>query len=356
MRASNCKRISGILLSCAIGSIVVSAAQADVIIEERMSVQGAGLMKMANMSGRTITKISKDRARTDSDLTFESALLRTFSGGAGQSSEIVRLDQDKIYTLDPKDRTYTETTFAEQRAQMQQVLEQMEKAQQSQRQAVSGVDESQCEWSEPKTEVNRTGETATIAGYRAERLTITATQSCRDKSTGQVCDFGITLDSWLAPEFEASSEATAYQRAYAEKLGFNAAASKDFAQRAESMFGQYKDMWKEVAAKTKDMEGYPVKSSFGLGVGGAQCQSAQQTQAAGGPAEAPSIGQALGGALGGLLGRKKAPEPAAAATPPPTMNGLMPLMTVTTELVSVNRGAIAANEFEVPADFKKKAQ
>jgi hypothetical protein len=356
MRAHNCKNISGILLSCAIGSIVVSAAHADVIIEERMSVQGAGLMKMANMSGRTVTKISKDRARTDSDLKFESALLRTF-GGSGQSTEIVRLDQDKIYTLDPKARTYTETTFAEQRAQMQQVLEQMEKAQQSQRQAVSGVDESQCEWSEPKTEVNRSGETATIAGYRAERLTITATQSCRDKSTGQVCDFGLTLDSWIAPDFEASSEATAYQRAYAEKIGFNAAASKDFAQRAESMFGTYEDMWKEVAAKTKDLEGYPVKSSFGLAVGGPQCQSAQQTQAAGGPAEPPSIGQALGGALGGLLGRKKAPEPAAAAsTPPPAPNGLMPLMTVTTELVSVNKGTIAANEFEVPADFKKKAQ
>lgn len=356
MHASNSWSISKVLLSCAIGTVLASAAHADVTIEERMSVQGAGMMKMANMSGTTVTKISKDRARSDSNLKFESALMRTLGGGAGQSSEIVRLDQDKIYSLDVNEKTYTETTFAEQRARMQQAMEQMEKAQGSQQQSTSGIDESQCEWSEPKADVKRSGETATIAGYDAERVIVSATQSCKDKSTGQVCDFGLTLDTWVAPKFEASSEATAYQRAYAEKLGLGAAASRDFAERAQSMFGRYESMWKEVAAKTKDLQGYPVKSSFGLGVGGPQCQSAQQAQAAGGPPSPPSIGEAIGGAFGGLLGRKKTPEPAPASTPPASANGMMSLMTVTTELVSVNNASIAADSFEVPAGFKKETR
>jgi hypothetical protein len=121
------------------------------------------------------------------------------------------------------------------------------------------------------------------------------------------------------------------------------------------MFGRYKGIWTEVGAKMRDVKGYPVKASFGLGVGGPQCQSTQQTQAAGGPQSPPSIGGALGGALGGMF-KKKQPEaqPQPQAAPPQTMpGGLMPLMTMSTELVSISRDAVAPQTFELPADYKK---
>jgi len=339
------------ILISAIASAASAAAHADVTLEERMSVGGAGLMTMANMSGTSKTMIAADRARTESNLRFESGMMRALARGAGQSTQIVRLDQDKIYTLDPNKKTYTETTFAETRAQMQEAMDAQRKAQASQQQATSGVDESQCEWSEPKGEVKRTGEKALIAGHTAERVTITATQSCKDNKTGQVCDFGLALDQWLAPNFEAADETIAYHRAYAEKLGLGAASSRDFAERAEAMFGRYQGIWKEIALKMSDVQGYPVKSSIGLGVGGPQCQSTQETQAAGGPQSPLSIG----GALGGMFGRKKEPAQPAAATPPATMpGGLMPLMTVSTELLSVTKGAVSPAMFEIPSDFKKK--
>lgn len=344
---------SRVLLSCGVAAALMTAAQADVTIEERVSIGGAGMMKMINMNGNTLTTIAGDRARTDSNLQFESGMMRALARGAGQSTEIVRLDQDKLYSLDTKKKTYTETTFAARRAEMQQAMEQMQKSQASQQQATSGVDESQCEWSEPKADVQKTGEKALIGGFQAERVTVTATQSCKDKKTGQVCDFGLSLDQWIAPGFEASAETVAYQRAYAEKLGLNAAASRDFAERAESMFGRYKGMWTEVAAKMRDVKGYAVKSSFGLGVGGPQCQSTQQAQASGGSSGAPSIGGALGGALGGLFGKKKEAAPAATTPAPAMPGGLMPLMTMSTELVSVNTGAVNPQSFEVPAGFKK---
>lgn len=344
------------VLIMAVAGVLAGAAHADVTIEERMSVGGAGMMTMANMSGTSKTMIAGDRARTESNLRFESGMMRALARGAGESTQIVRLDQDKIYTLDPNKKTYTETTFAETRAQMEQAMEAQRKAQASQQQATSGVDESQCEWSEPKAEVKRTGEKAMIAGHSAERVTITATQSCKDKKTGQVCDFGLALDQWLAPGLEASEETIAYHRAYAEKLGLGAASSRDFAERAEAMFGRYQGIWKEIAVKMRDVQGYPVKSSIGLGVGGPQCQSTQQVQAQGGPQSPPSIGGAIGGALGGMFGRKKQPEqPAAAATPPATLpGGLMPMMTVSTELISVTTGSVSPALFEIPADFKKK--
>ncbi len=346
---------SRLLSCCVVGVLVGAAAQADVTMQERMTLSGAGMMKMANMNGTTTTVISGDRARTESNMQFESAMMRTFARNAGNHVEIVRLGEDKIFSLDTKKKTYTETTFAEQRARMQQAMDQMNKGQASQQQATSGVDESECEWSDPKSEVKRTGEKALVGGFQAERVTITATQSCRNKQNGQVCDFGLALDQWIAPGFEASSEAQKYQLAYAEKLGLGAASSRDFAERAQSMFGRYKGIWSELGTKMAELnlKGYAVKSSFGLGVGGPQCQSTQETQAQGGPQSPPSIGGALGGALGGMF-KKKQEQPQAAAAPPPTMaGGLMPLMTMSTELVSISRDAAAPQSFEVPTDYKK---
>lgn len=343
------------LLGGAIAAVFTMTAQADVTIEERMSISGAGLMKMANMNGTTTTRISGQRARTDSNLQFESGLMRTLARGVGESTEIVRLDQDKMYSVNNNKKTYSETTFAEQRARFEQTTNQMRDAQAQQQRATSGVDESQCEWSEPKADVQRSGEQATIAGFQAERVTVTATQSCKLKDSDQVCDFGLVLDQWVAPDFTASAEAQAYQRAFAEKLGLGATASRDFAERAESMFGAYEGLWKEIATKMRDVNSYPVRLSFGLGVGGPQCQNTQQMQAAGGQQSPTSIGGALGGALGGLFGKKKAPAPEAAVPVAPLPNGLMPLMSMSTELISVSNDSIDPQSFEPPAGYKKVA-
>lgn len=344
------------LLAGAIAAVLTCAAQADVTIQERMFITGAGLMKMANMNGTTTTMIAGQRARTESNLQFESGLMRTFARGVGESTDIVQLDQDKMISLDNKKKTYTETTFAETRAQMQKISQQMQEAQAAQQKGTSGVDDSQCEWSDPKAEVQRTGEKATIAGFQAERVTVIGTQSCKDKSTGQVCDFGLVMDQWVSPDFAQSGEAQAYQRAFAEKLGMNPGGSKDFAERAQSMFGRYQGLWSEVANKMRDVKGYPVKLSFNLGVGGPQCQSTQQTQAANGPSASPTnIGEAIGGALGGMFGKKKSAPPPETAMPTQLPGGLMSLMGMSNELVSVTNNSVDPQSFEVPAGYKKVA-
>ncbi len=231
----------------------------------------------------------------------------------------------------------------------------MQEGQAAQSKGTSGVDESQCEWLPAKSEVKRTGERSSIAGFSAEHVVVTASQPCRDKSSGQICEFGLTVDQWLAADFKESAETLRYQKAYAEKLGLNASGSRDFAERAQAMFGRYEGIWKEVAVKMADLKGYPVKSSFGLGVGGPQCQSAQQAQSSGGGGGGgASVGGAVLQGLGGMFNRKKNAEPQPAATPAPTStNGLVNLMTVGTELVAVKADAAPAGTFEVPAGYKR---
>jgi hypothetical protein len=336
-------KILGILLC-------VAAAHADVTIEEAVRVEGAGLMSMANMSTQTTTRISGNRSRIDSNMRADSGLVRMFAGGP--TAEIVLLEQDTSYRLDLKKKRYTQTSLAEQRARMEQAMAQTQQAQQSQRQSASGVDEAQCVWSEPKSSVRKTGEKALIATFQAERVTITATQACTDKQTGQVCEFGLVLDQWLTPNFPAADESLAFHRAYAHKMGFNAAASRDFGERAETMFGGYKGIWGKVAAELKGVKGYPVKSMFALGVGGPQCRTA--------PSAAPppqsgtaAAGRAIGSAIGSMFGKKKPDQPAAQPAAPPTIaDGLIPLMSVSSELLSAQVGAVNADQFEVPANFK----
>src|SRR5215208_6299097 len=136
---------AGSVLGCAI-------AQADITLEERLSVEGAGLMRMANMAGTTKTTIAGDRSRIESDLQMQSRLVRMVARGVGgPTADIVRLDEGKVYQLDLKKKQYTESTFAEMRTKLEAAQQQAQQA--GGQTTPTPLDESECEWSEPKAEV-----------------------------------------------------------------------------------------------------------------------------------------------------------------------------------------------------------
>ena len=261
------------------GLLVAAAAQADVTIENTISVEGVGMMAVGNMSGTTRTSIAGDKSRTDSTIQMKSRLVRMLAHNAtGPSAEIVRLDDDKIYHLNINKKEYTETTFEQMRSNMNAVTNQPEDSGQKEQQTPSAIDESKCEWLPPKVDVNKTGEKAQIAGYDAERVTITAVQPCKDKQTGSICEIALGLDEWLTTGFAESSEAQKFHKAYAAKLGLDISKSQDVAKRAQAMFGRYKGVWSEIATKMQGTKGYPVKSAFTLALGGEQCQNANARQ------------------------------------------------------------------------------
>jgi hypothetical protein len=392
------------LLGCLLAA-AVPLAQADVTTEQRISIEGIGGMTFANLSGTTTTIISGDRSRTESNIQMQSALLRMMArNNAGQRVEIVRLDRGTIDRLNVPKKEYTEETFEAMRQQMQQLAARAGTgagggdAQQNQN--PGGIDDSHCAWSDPKVEAKRTGETSTIAGFEAERLSLRASQACSDPQTGQVCEFVLTLDQWLAPKFQSSGEALKYQQAYAQALGLGTTAttSRDIAERAQAMFGRYKGIWSELAAKTAEMKGYPMKTSFSLAIGGPQCKSTQNTQssAQGSPSSSPS-GQSSGDAsanqnsgssapptspgeaaaqignkLAGFFKKNASPSssgsdssaqssgggsgsaPAAQAAPAP--GGYIPVITMSSELVSVSTATVDPGLFEIPAGFTKVAR
>ncbi len=340
----------------------MSLAQADITIERSTSVEGVGAMALANSSGTSRTIISGDKSRTESDTKMNSKIVGFLArNAAGASAEIVLLDQDKLYHLNISKKEYTETTFEQLRAQMQKATDQMESkgAQQP-----SAVDQSKCQWLPAKVSVDQTGEKAQFAGYDSQRVTITASQPCQDKETGSICEVALVLDEWIAPGFTESSEVRKFYTSYAQKMGVDPSNSQDPTEKAKSLFSQYKGIWTEIASKMQNIKGYPVRSSFTLALGGAQCKdsNAQQTQADSGAdsMRSPSdIAGAVAGKLGGLFQKKKSDAPAPAAQPAATVTpvalppGDVALVTMSTQLTSVSTSSASADAFVVPADFKR---
>src|SRR5581483_8463047 len=269
-------------------TLATVTARADITLEHTMSVEGVGAMAFGNMSGTTKTTISGDKSRTDSDIKMHSKLVRLLAHNAiGPSAEIVRLDQDKMYHLNINKKEYTETSFEQLRAQLQKASGQTNP---EDRRQPSAIDESKCDWLPPKADVRKTGEKAQFAGYDAERVIITAVQPCKDKETGSICEVALVLDEWLSAGFTENSEAFRYYKAYAAKMGFDAATSQDIAQKVQATFGRYKGIWSEMVTKMQGLKGYPIKTSFTLGLGGQQCKNGNAQQAQSGEGSDSSSG------------------------------------------------------------------
>ncbi len=362
MRAGTLRPSVVVVLGGIIG-LAVGIAKANVTIEQSMSVEGVGAMAFGNMSGTTKTIISGEKSRTDTEVKMQSKLVGFLARNAtGPSAEIVRLDQDTIDHLNINKKEYTETTFAQMRAQMQKMSEQMD--QRPENKQASAVDQSKCEWLPAKVSVSRPGEKAQFAGYNAERAVITASQPCQDKDSGSICEVAVVLDQWLSTDFAQNAEVRKFYNAYAVKMGLDASSLQDVSQRAKGLFSQYKGIWSEVATKMQSVKGYAVKSSFTLALGGAQCKDSKagDSQGSGGGDDSANSGglTGLAGKLGGLFHKKKddADAPAAQPTPPvapvPLPPGDVALMTVSSQLVSISTDSVDPGAFVVPADFKKQ--
>jgi hypothetical protein len=347
---------------CAIG-FSSGLAQADVITESSMSVEGVGAMGFANMSGTTKTIISGERSRTDSDMRMQSKLVGFLARNAlGPTTDIILLDQDKLYHVNINKKEYTEESLEQLHVQMQKATEQMNSSG-AQRTQPSAIDQSKCEWLPAKASVNKSGEKAQYAGYDSQRVTITASQPCKDKDTGAICEITLVMDEWISPDMAVGSEVKKFYAAYASKIGMDPSSMQDASQRAKLFFSQYKGAWSEVESKMQGVKGYPVKSSFTLAMGGDQCKDSSAPQAQSSPSNdsptGPSgIAGAMAGKLGGLFGRKTstdtpAASPAPSSTPVPLPPGDVALMTLNSQLVSVSNASVSADEFAVPAGFKK---
>ncbi len=388
---------------CFMGVIAIGLARvscADVIIQQQSTFDFAFI----KAHGATTVSTTTDKQRNDTEFHCEGVM--SLLCGNSQSGEILRLDRDVTWTLDPKKKQYRESSFPtpEQRQQAQQrlreTMEKMKACPVAPQSTAPAPDTSKCEMSPSTFEVKATDLHATLAGHDAKLTQMAMTQSCKNRDTGDECKFVIAMDTWLTQEQIAGvEEEKAFRIAYLKKLGLDPQSALT-QQQMKQFLAPYQDSLKQLAAKSEEFRGYPLKTRVRIAFGGEKCSSAKQsasggtagsplpdaTQAAGDAAAAATTGAAgaaagtaaanaagnsvagsvLGSAasafgsklVGGLFAKKKAASAQAPANPAPAAPDAIPAGMVqaaqfTIETTSIATGVVAASQFDIPPGWQR---
>ena len=371
-------------------------AFADITTQQRIEVGAGGVMSFLSSEGTVITYISSDKSRSESVMESKSGLMGSF-GPNLDSYSIMRLDKDLTWQLMPEKQQYSEMTFEQMRAQMEQSKQQLEEMQQSGGGGALPVSDEDCQWSDPKLEIKETGEKQRFANVKAEKHIITVQETCTVPESGQTCVLTWTMENWMAKRMPGDDEAMAFNKALAKKLSTEDMMSGVQA-ASRGLLSMFEAGWEEALDEVSELKGFPVKTVMQMEMGGENCTAASgqpiamddiwsgaldaginagaQTAGAhagqkvtqeaaeamgggvGGSVAGSAVGAASGEIISGLFKRfgkkKKQPEPQPApATPASPAAGSAVLFRITTELTDVNDDKIPAERFELPAGWKK---
>jgi hypothetical protein len=385
--------------------IAGATAHADVTVQNQMTMNLA--MIKAHVS--STDQFTDDKKRSESEFRCDGFM--SMLCGKNDSLEIIRLDQSLTRHGDAKKKTYTESPIPtpDQRKAMEEAaqaeLEKMKSCPTPTPTNTPAVDTSKCQLSPPTTNVSNPGDSATFAGHAAHHTIMTMTQSCANPQTGESCDMSYTFDLWLANDDipEMASRQT-FDKNYMHALGMDSPGAMSVPAQLTQFLSPYKDAMQKMASESGGLKGFPLKSTFRVAMGGPHCGSTKNGSAGGssggssggivGDAGSAAAGAAAsssesvatsaaadaatrsaGGSVGGYIagsaagafaskmigglfnkGKQAATAPSSqgsAAAPAPTAPGMMTVAEITSETTAISGGGIPANQFEIPADWKK---
>ena len=299
----------------------------------------------------TTTYVSGHRLRTES----------------AASASIIDADAGRITTIDHKQKSYTSMTFAEMSAAMKEVA-QSAKESSSKEKAKGKAKDSPSDDSvtfKYKVAVDRPGQREKVSGYDAERVFITVTVEAQVASEGKqdqsVGNLVFLLDQWISKDAPQIAALREFQRAYAQKMGQEFRAQVQGLQSVFANDPRMKNGFEAAAKELAKVPGIALKSatyvsllpvdmeydrSLTLGDGATAAKESAAKKD-----EKPS-----GGGFRGMMGAMKAAAENASKqsekqkSAPPKQSLLM---TVVDNVNSITRGAVPAEMFSPPADYKE---
>ena len=381
-----------------VAAVVPRTGCADVTIQQQTLFD----VTIIKAHGTTTEFTTNDKRRNDLEVHCE-GFMSMFCGNT-QTGQIIRLDRDVEWELEPKKKEYLERpmlTAAQLAAARQEAQAMMQKIKQCPavaQHSAPAPDTSQCEMSAPRFDVKQPGAHAMLAGHDTQLTQIALTQSCTNKTTGEVCDFLFALDSWLTQDQIAGlADQKAFAETYRAKLGIDAS-DPALQKQMRQFLAPYVDAMKQVSAKSGEIKGYPLKSVMRIAFGGEHCAAVKNQTAGGGSGSSvvgdagqaagnaaadsgasaagsaagtaagnavknplagsafSSAASAFGSKLAGGLFKKKAETPAPAAGTP-SENALPPGMIqaalISVETTSINAAPVPPEKFEIPAGWKR---
>lgn len=316
-----------------------SSVSADVRTDQRVKFQlGGAIGKLVNMFGG---KGARDGVT--STVAVKGDRKATMSDATGQ---IIDLAEEKIYDLDLKKKTYTVTTFAELRKQMEEARRDAEKSarEQASEPAQPAEKDPNAKEYEVDFDVKNTSESRTINGFNTTKSVVTVTVREKGKTLDQSGGLVMTTDTWLTPSAPSTKELADFDMRYAQKLygpTVVGASAQDMAM-AMAMYPQMKPALDKMRAEGGKLSGTAILTDVKME--SVPPGTASQTAAAPPPAEEPKK-RGLGGMLGGLKKMAENAEKGNSGKPARAV-----IMTTSVEMLKLTTDVDAAS-VALPAGF-----
>jgi hypothetical protein len=326
--------VSGFLV---LGIIILaaSAAMAEVKTEEK------SLVKFEGMLGRMMGMFGGKSAKEGIISTVAVKGNRSMTSG-DQAGQIIDLDEQKIYDLDMKKKSYETVTFDEMRRRMKEAQEKAAKAvSQETGKKPGGEKQMEIDFS-----LKESGQTKSINGFDCREVVMTVTAREKGKTLEEAGGMVMTSHIWMAPAIPETKEIADFMmRYYRALMGPDAlAGAADQMAMALAMYPGMKDMMGKVQIESGKMDGTAILTESIM-----ETVSNPQQAAAEERKEPESGGVASMRGIGGMLGRKlarKKEEPAA-------QKNRSTVFTTTHELIKVST-SVASSDLAIPSGFKEK--
>lgn len=290
----------------------------------------------------TTTYIAGHRLRTDN----------------GSSATIIDLDAGRITSIDNKAKSYYSLTFAEMAQMAKQMEDSMRVAMQRAKAQPKQPDQKGDVKIDYQVAVDRPGEKADIAGSPAERLFMTITMKAdvtpEGEPTQEAGKMVFFVDEWIAKDAPQVAAMKEFTKAYADKVGSAFRQEARGTQQAFAFNPQLKQGFEAAAKERAKVPGVPMRSTTYVVFVPANMEFDRNLALNATPVAAPTTEEKKGGLRGMMRSIKKAAEEAdkngEGRTQQPKQGTMM---SVTTEVQSVDKGRIDPAMFAPPAGYKE---
>ena len=324
--------------------------QASVKTEEKSQVHFEGMMgRMVGMFGGKAAKegvISTVAVKGNRKMTVND-----------KTGQIIDLDEEKVYDLDMRGKSYKVTTFDEIRRRMREAEE---KAQTQSREpsepSTAGKQPSGGKEMDIDFNIKESGQKKNINGYDCREVVMTITVREKGKTLEESGGMVMTVNNWLGPRIDSTKEIAEFDLRYAAKMErpfFGPSAEQMAA--AMAMYPMMKQALGKFQTENVNMDGTSILTVMTMDAATSPEQAAQQQQEKPQERESSSITDitSVRGVLGGFgrkMAKKRAEQQQQESGGPKSR---ATIMTTTHELVKVSTD-VAAADVAIPAGFRQK--
>jgi hypothetical protein len=345
--------MSRVCRSLSLASFVLATsaypAHADVHSDQKTRMQlGGAIGGIVNVFGG---KAAREGVTTAVSVKGDRKSTMGESGG-----QIIDLNEETIYDVDARRKTYKVTTFAELRRQLEEAQrkarEQAQKQQAREKKAEKAERDPNAKEMEVDFKVRDTGEKKTVNGFDTHQVLLTITVREKGKKLEESGGIVVTSDMWMAKTVAAMKEIAAFDLRYAQKLQgpmLNGASAQEMA-AALAVYPQMKDAMTKMAAEGSKLDGTPILTTVTFDAVKSAEQVAQESKQS--DDQKTGSSDPVGGLLGGLARRAAQRKSGGESSGQNEDKTRSNFMTTTTEVLKITTD-VAASDVTIPTGFKE---